>query len=82
MFNPFNFGHALPLRFRRFLCCARLHAKRRVCGAVSGISRYNPRRMFCEHHMRSDILARCDASLIADAASRAALALPTVVLQP
>jgi hypothetical protein len=53
MFNPFNLGHALPLRFRRFSCCARLRTQRRACEAVCSIRYIITRRANRERQRRS-----------------------------
>jgi hypothetical protein len=37
MVNLFNLGHALPLRFRRFSCCAQLRTQRRACETACSI---------------------------------------------
>ena len=41
MFNVFDLGHALPLRFRRFSCCAPPRAIRRGCTMLCCIRRYD-----------------------------------------
>jgi hypothetical protein len=48
MFNPFNLGHALPLRFRRFSCCTRLRAIQRVSKTMCCIRGLLARGSRCE----------------------------------
>ena len=44
MFTPFNCGHALPLRVRRFSCCALLRANRRVSEPIRCIHHFQVRK--------------------------------------
>jgi hypothetical protein len=64
MFNPFSFGHALPLRVRRLSCCAPLHAIRRACEVLNCIRSFTARPSILRATQQLGAFARCEASLL------------------
>jgi hypothetical protein len=64
MLNQFNLGHALPLRCRRFSCCARLCAIQRVCEMIRCISQFVASNVRCHRDVLSHKLNCRSASQI------------------
>lgn len=64
MFNVFDLGHALPLRVRRFWCCARLNAIQRVPRTACCISSFIRSRVNCDSGTTTTQFALWDALLL------------------
>ena len=64
MFNLFNLGHALPLRVRRFSCCALLRAMQRACGMLCCIRSFIARRQTASATRQRSAFALYYASLL------------------
>jgi hypothetical protein len=64
MFNVFDSGHALPLRVRRFSCCARLHAIQRVSQGACCIRSFITRASTATERRQPYAFALYDALLL------------------